>query len=84
MNDDTETIRIVFLIMGAFDILLGFVIKKYQLADIVAGFNPYKHDKKRTTDIVGSNFMLMGILMILITVIYFFVPTLNISNGFKK
>lgn len=78
MNNDAEIARIIFLIMGSFNILLGFVMKKYQLVDIIAGYDERKYDKKKSADIVGSNFLLMGLLMILITSIYFFVPTLNL------
>ena len=79
MNSDAENVRIVFLVMGSFDVLLGFLIKKYQLADIIAGYNPRKYDKKQLCDIVGSNFLLMGRLMIFITILYFFVPALDLN-----
>ena len=78
MNSDAEIARIVFLVMGSFDVLLGFLIKKYQLADIIAGYDPNKYDKKKLCDIVGSNFLLMGLLLIFITIVYFFIPTLNL------
>ncbi len=79
MNSDAEIVRIVFLVMGSFDVLLGFLIRKYQLADIIAGYDPNKYDKKQLCDIVGSNFLLMGLLMIFITILYFFVPTLDLN-----
>ena len=79
MGSDAEIARIVFLVMGSFDVLLGFLIKKYQLADIIAGYNPRKYDKKQLCDIVGSNFLLMGLLMIFITILYFFVPALDLN-----
>lgn len=78
MNNDAEITRIIFLIWGVFNILLGFIMKKYQLAEIIAGFDERKYDKKKSADIAGSNFMLMGLLMIFITIIYFFVPALNL------
>ena len=76
---EAEIVRLVFLIMGAFDLMLGFLIKKFELADLVSGYNPKKHDKKKTADIVGSNFMLMGLLMILLTVIYIVFPGLDLN-----
>ena len=79
MDSDADGARVVFLIMGSFDILLGFIIKKFQLADIVAGYDSKKHDKKKTADIVGSNFILMGLLLVFITIIYYFVPSLNLN-----
>lgn len=79
MDNDAEAARIVFLIMGSFNILLGFLMKKYQLADIIAGFDERKYDRKKSADIVGSNFFLMGLLMILITVLYYFVPALGFN-----
>lgn len=59
--------------------LLGFLIKKYQLSDIIAGYDSRKDDKKKLCDIVGSNFLLMGLLMIFITILYFFVPALDLN-----
>jgi hypothetical protein len=53
-------------------------MKKYQLADIIAGFDERKYDRKKSADIVGSNFLLLGLLMIFISVIYYFVPALNL------
>ena len=79
MSSDAEMARIVFLIMGSFNILLGFLMMKYQLADIIAGFDERKYDRKKSADIVGSNFLLMGLLMILITIIYYFVPSLGLN-----
>jgi hypothetical protein len=79
MNNDAEIVRVVFLIMGSFDVLLGFVIKRFQLADIIAGYDFHKYDKKKITDIVGSNFILMGLLIIFITIVYYFVPALNLD-----
>lgn len=79
MDSDAEAARIVILIMGSFNILLGFLMMKYQLADIIAGFNERKYDRKKSADIVGSNFLLMGLLMIFITIIYYFVPSLSLD-----
>lgn len=78
MSSDAEIAWIVFIIWGSFNILLGFIIKKYQLADIIAGYDSSKYDKKKICDIVGSDFFLMGLLMVFITIIYFFVPALNL------
>lgn len=77
MVNDPTLVRIVFLIIGFFTLLLGYLIKKNQIADIIAGFNPNKFDKKIFTQIYGNNLMLMGFLIILITLIYFILPTLN-------
>lgn len=79
MNSDAEIARVVFIVMGIFDVLLGFIIKRYQLADIIAGYDSHKYDKKKITDIVGSNFILMGLLIIFITIVYYFVPALNLD-----
>ena len=78
MSSDADAARIVFVIMGSFDVLLGFIIKKFQLVDIIAGYDARKYDKKKMADIVGSNFLLMGLLLIFITIVYFFIPTLNL------
>jgi Domain of unknown function (DUF3784) len=77
VGSDADIGRIVILIMGCFNVLLGFVIRKYQLAEIISGYNPDKYDKKKICDIVGGNFLLMGLLMIFVTVIYYFVPALD-------
>lgn len=79
MSNDADIARIVFLIMGSFNILLGFLMMKYQLADIIAGFDERKYDRKKSADIVGSNFLLMGLLMIFITILYYFVPSLGLN-----
>ena len=61
---------IICTVFAIFNILLGYMIKKLQLADIIAGFNCNKYDKQRSSEIVGSNFILMGMLMLLLNVLY--------------
>ena len=39
----------------------------------------YKTGNKRIADIVGSNFILMVLLKIFITIVYYFVPVLNLD-----
>lgn len=79
MNNDLVVAQVLFSIIGIFNILLGYLIKRYKLVNIIAGFNPAKDDKIKTADIYGSNFMLMGLLMILITIIYYIIPSQNIN-----
>lgn len=78
MNSDAEASRIIILIMGSFNFLLGFIIKKFQLAEIISGFDERKYDKKKSADFAGGNFMLVGLLMILLTILYYFIPALNL------
>lgn len=62
---------VVFLGMGIFNIILGFVIKKMQLADMIIGYKPKIHDKEKICDIIGQHFIFMGMIMLLLTFIYY-------------
>lgn len=49
---------------GLIGIILGICIKKYRMANIIAGFNPDKYDKDKVSDIAGDNVFLAGIVII--------------------
>lgn len=56
-------------IIGIIGIIFGLAIKKYQLTNIIAGFNPNKHDPIKVSNITGENIVLGGVLIILFGVI---------------
>lgn len=79
MNIDASTIKIIFSALGIFNILLGRLMIKYQLVDIISVFNSNKYDKEKTSEIYGANLILMGLLMILVTIVYSILSSLGIK-----
>lgn len=70
---------------GLIGIILGICIKKYRMANIVAGFNPDKYDSDKVSDIAGSNIFLAGIVIIFFGMIKaFFVEYKSILNVSEK
>ena len=72
--DNTEilTVLILITIISIFSMGLGYVVKKYTMADIISGFDRSRDDPKVVCKITGDNLMLMGAMMLLMVVIYFF------------
>lgn len=52
------------IITGVTGIILGIAIKKQKLTNIIAGFNPNKHDSKKVSNIAGDNIFFAGVLII--------------------
>ena len=73
MSKDVIPTLIIFSSMSVFNIFLGYIIKKYKMADIISGFDRRKDDPDIVCKIVGDNFILMGLLGILLGVVYYFV-----------
>ena len=43
---------------------VGFVIKKYNIGNIIIGFNSKKDDERIISKLVGENLILMGIMLL--------------------
>lgn len=65
---------IAFLIIGVFNILLGFLIERFELADLITFYNRKKDkdNKLEIEKIAGKSIFLMGIFMIFIVVLSYF------------
>lgn len=71
MNNDPDLTRILFIIIGVFTIFFGYIINRFKLADIIAGYNPRKYDKNILCRIVGTNLILMGGMIVLVSILYY-------------
>lgn len=85
--------QISFLIVGIFNIIFGFLIKKFKLANFLTFYNPKKDEGIRTQveKIAGDSFSLMGVFMIFLVVLgyftnmnqdYFVITQVSILVGF--
>jgi len=85
--------QIAFLIVGIFNIIFGFLIKKFKLANFLTFYNPKKDKENRTEveKIAGDSFSLMGVFMIFLVVLghftnmnqdYFVITQVSILVGF--
>ena len=66
---------------------LGFIIKYFNIADILNFFDEEKHDKYKASKIVGRDFLAIGISVIIIAIVSIFVDEkyykfIMISQGF--
>lgn len=69
MQNELIVGTIISITVGLIGVLLGILIGKYKLAHIIAGFDPNKYDKDKLCEIVSSNIILFGILMIVYSMI---------------
>ena len=61
---------VLLAIMSGLLLVLGYLVSRYQLVDIIAGYDRSKvEDKGGLANMVGWNLMLIGIVGILIVVI---------------
>lgn len=68
----------VFIFIGLFLILIGLIIWKLKIAWIIAIYNSEKLiDKSGLARWVGRNFILMGMLIILLEIIEIIFPNIN-------
>ncbi len=85
--------QVAFLIVGIFNIIFGFLIKKFKLANFLTFYDPKKdRDKKAQVEkIAGDSFSLMGVFMIFLVVLgyftnmnqdYFVITQVSILVGF--
>ena len=55
---------LLFVIFGVIDLLLGFSIKKYRLANIVIGYEDKKHDRNKFCSLAGNHLIGLGIVLL--------------------
>ena len=53
--------------------LLGAIIKYFNCGDILNGFDEKKHDKEKVSRIVGMDFLIIGLSVIIIALISIFI-----------
>ncbi|MPQ43579.1 hypothetical protein [Clostridium tarantellae] len=61
---------LIFILLGVFNFFIGKKIKKEQIIGVISGFDKQKDDRKVLCDLIGNNFMAMGVLGILISIFY--------------
>ncbi|WP_427340397.1 DUF3784 domain-containing protein [Caloranaerobacter sp. DY30410] len=62
-------------LIGFFTIIMGWVIKKYQYVQVLAGYDANKHsylDEKKISDFVGYHFFIAGLIMVIASVFTMF------------
>lgn len=67
---------VIFLIFAGIDILLGYLIKKYSLANILIGYEAHRHDPVKFSRIGGNNLLGLGLCLILSSIILLTLPQL--------
>ncbi|KGG80115.1 hypothetical protein Y919_08075 [Caloranaerobacter azorensis H53214] len=73
----SENVLLVFVgfLVGLFTIIMGWVIKKYQYVQILAGYDVNKHsylDEKKISDFVGYHFFIAGLIMVIASIFTIF------------
>ncbi|WP_373277967.1 DUF3784 domain-containing protein [Amphibacillus sediminis] len=58
---------------GLIHILLGLLIKKGKMVDLIIGYNNKKHNKEKVAIFFGNHFILLGILVSFVSVIFYLV-----------
>ena len=74
---------IITLIIGILGFVLGFMVRKYKMGNLVSWVNLKKYDNDKVTDIMGSHVMVFGLCLsaiaginyVLITIIVMAVAT---------
>ncbi|WIF95892.1 DUF3784 domain-containing protein [Caminicella sporogenes] len=62
--------NIIFAIVGIFNLLIGILLYKYNMVEMLAGYDKNKIiDKEGLAKWTGVNFILMGLAIIVISVI---------------
>ena len=73
---DTTTITsliIIFIIVNGSLLLIGFLIKKYRLSELIIEFNINRDNKEKISALVGNNLMFAGLISFIGESIYFVV-----------
>lgn len=72
INAQSLTIAIlVFFITFIVIILAGLAIKKWNLCDIIIGFDPKKDNRDEISKLAGNNFICMGVILIAGEIVYY-------------
>lgn len=64
---------LIFSFFGLIHILLGLLIKKVKMVDLIIGYNNNKHDKEKVAIFFGNHFIWLGILVSFVPVIFYLV-----------
>ncbi|GAB6169609.1 hypothetical protein JCM1393_20690 [Clostridium carnis] len=70
---DLTGIFMLAFLAGGILTFLGAIIKYFNAGDIINFFDDKKHDKDKTSKIVGRNLLIMGLTIISIAIISIFV-----------
>ncbi|SHH75353.1 protein of unknown function [Caloranaerobacter azorensis DSM 13643] len=65
----------VGFLIGLFTIIMGWVIKKYQYVQVLAGYDANKYsylDEKKVSDFVGYHFFIAGLIMVMASIFTIF------------
>lgn len=68
----------ISIVMGLFLILLGIFLYKGTLVDIVAGFDEEVEDREKTGKWVGSNLIIIGMIISIISILNIIFPEVHI------
>ena len=70
---DLTGILVLAFLGGGILTFLGVIIKHFNAGDILNGFDEKKHDKEKVSRIVGMDFLIIGLSVIIIALISIFI-----------
>ena len=70
---DLTGILVLAFLGGGILTFLGVIIKYFNAGDILNGFDEKKHDKEKVSRIVGMDFLIIGLSVIIIALISIFI-----------
>ena len=70
---DLTGILVLAFLGGGILTFLGVIIKYFNCGDILNGFDEKKHDKEKVSRIVGMDFLIIGLSVIIIALISIFI-----------
>ncbi|XZH20931.1 DUF3784 domain-containing protein [Clostridium perfringens] len=70
---DLTGILVLAFLGGGILTFLGVIIKHFNAGDILNGFDEKKHDKEKVSRIVGMDFLIIGLSIIIIALISIFI-----------
>lgn len=72
MNNDSTVVIIIFALIAISSFLIGYIVKKYKMADIISGYDSSRDNPEVVCKLMGDNMMLMGIAIGILTVAFYF------------
>ncbi|WBW96488.1 DUF3784 domain-containing protein [Oceanirhabdus sp. W0125-5] len=77
MNEGQGAILILTMFIGIFCTFIGWVSKSQNAGDMINGFDPKKHDKKKVSKIFGNHFLFIGLSVIAVGIIGMILTKVN-------
>lgn len=76
MKESTLISILLFAFLsGGFLIFLGTMLRFFNAGDMINGFDEKKHDKRKVSKILGLDYLISGLIIILLALISLFVDS---------